>query len=315
MPDDEQLVNTAQEVLQLFHSIFGAQPGYRPAHAKGQLLQGVFTPTAEAKALSKAPHFHAASTPVTVRFSVSTGLPQIPDNDANANPNGMAVRFNLPEVNGRRQHTDVIGHSTPHFPVPNGAQFAEFLKAIMASAPGTPSPSPVEKFLGEHPSALRFVQAAKPFAQSWGSQSYYALNAFKFIAEDGKETYIRYQMRPDVGHLTISDEEAKTKGPNYLAEEIAERVKKGPIGFKLVAQIAEEGDTTDDITAEWPEDRKIVELGSIKIEKLDENSEKEQKRAIFDPIPRVNGIEPSADPILDFRAGLYLMSGRERRTA
>jgi len=279
------------------------------------MLEGVFTPTAEAAALSKAPHFHAPSTPVTVRFSVSTGLPHIPDNDDNANPNGMAVRFNLPDKNGRRQHTDVIGHATPHFPVHDGGEFAEFLKAIGASPAGAPSPTPVEQFLGSHPAALRFVTAPKPFAQSWGSQSYYALNAFKFIAEDGKETYVRYQMRPDVGHLTLTAEEAKAKGPDYLREEIAERVKKGPVGFKLVAQIAEDGDVTDDITAEWPEGRSIVELGSIKMERLDENSEKDQKHAIMDPIPRVDGIEPSADPILEFRAALYLMAGRERRAA
>jgi catalase len=279
------------------------------------MLEGVFTPTAEAAALSKAPHFHAPSTPVTVRFSISTGLPQMPDNDANANPNGMAVRFNLPDKDGRRQHTDVIGHATPHFPVHDGSEFAEFLKAIGASPAGTPSPTPVEQFVGSHPAALRFVTAPKPFAQSWGSQSYYALNAFKFIAADGKETYVRYQMRPDVGHLTLTDDEAKAKGAGYLREEIAERVKKGPIGFKLVAQIAEEGDVTDDITSEWPEDRKIVELGSIKIERLDENSEKDQKHAIMDPIPRVDGIEPSADPILEFRAALYLLGGRERRAA
>jgi catalase len=279
------------------------------------MLEGVFTPTAEAAALSKAPHFHAPSTPVTVRFSVSTGLPQIPDNDGNANPNGMAIRFNLPDKNGRRQHTDVIGHATPHFPVHDGYQFAEFLKAIGSSPEGTPSPTPVEKFLGSHPAALRFVQAPKPFAQSWGAQPYYALNAFKFTAADGKETFVRYQMRPDAGHLVLTEAEAKAKGVNYLREEIAERVKKGPVGFKLVAQIAEDGDKTDDITAEWPESRKIVELGSVKIERVDENSEKDQKHAIMDPIPRVDGIEPSADPILEFRAALYLLAGRERRAA
>jgi len=315
MPTDEQLVKTAQQVLQGLQGAFGKHPGYRPAHAKGQILEGVFTPTAEAKALSKAPHFQAASTPVTVRFSVSTGIPLMPDNDGNAKPNGISVRFNLGEKDGRRRHTDVIGHSTPHFPVPNGQKFGEFIQAIGASPAGTPSPTPVETFLGENPAALRFVTAPKPFAQSFGSQGYYALNAFKFIAEDGKETFIRYQILPDVGHQTISDEEAKEKSANYLFEEIAERVKKGPVGLKLVAQIADKDDPTDDITKEWPEDRKIVELGSIKLEKLDENSEKDQKYAIFDPIPRVEGIEPSADPILEFRAALYLMSGRERRAA
>jgi catalase len=265
--------------------------------------------------LSKAPQFQNESTPVSVRFSDFTGLPHIPDNDNDAKPSGIGIRFNLGLKDGKRRHTDIIGHSVPHFPVQTGAQFAEFFKAAGASTPGTPSPTPIEQFLGSHPAALRFAQAPKPFTESWATESYYALNAFKFISTDGTETWIRYQVHSDAGRKTISEEEAKSKGPNYLVEEIAKRVKDGPVGLKLVAQIAEKDDPTNDITKEWPENRKVVELGSIKLEKLDENSEKDQKHAIFDPIPRVEGIEPSDDPILEFRAALYLLSGRERRAA
>jgi catalase len=41
----------------------------------------------------------------------------------------------------------------------------------------------------------------------------------------------------------------------------------------------------------------------------------QQQHIIFDPIPRVDGIEPSADPLLELRAAAYLLSGRERRAA
>ncbi len=41
----------------------------------------------------------------------------------------------------------------------------------------------------------------------------------------------------------------------------------------------------------------------------------EQKQIIFDPIPRVDGIEPSDDPLLELRAAVYLLSGRRRRSA
>jgi hypothetical protein len=36
------------------------------------------------------------------------------------------------------------------------------------------------------------------------------------------------------------------------------------------------------------------------------------QRIIFDPIPRIDGIEPSADPLLELRAAIYVLSGRER---
>ena len=277
------------------------------------MLKGIFTPTAEAKALSKAPHFQSSSTPILVRFSDSTGLPEIPDFVGDARPNGLAVRFDLGTKDGKRWHTDIVGHSVPHFPVPTGADFAQLLMAIGGSPAGTPSPSPIEKYLQAHPAAFRFVTAPKPAVKSFGTQNFYMLNAFKFIAPDGKEHYIRYRVLADEGLQTWTDDEAKAKGPNYLFEEIVERVKTGPIGFKLFAQIAEEGDTTDNITAEWPEDRKLVELGSLKIDSIVDNSTEKQKHDIFDPIPRVDGIEASADPILEFRAGLYLIGGRDRR--
>jgi catalase len=41
----------------------------------------------------------------------------------------------------------------------------------------------------------------------------------------------------------------------------------------------------------------------------------EQKQIIFDPIPRVDGIEASEDPLLELRAAVYLISGRRRRSA
>lgn len=169
--------------------------------------------------------------------------------------------------------------------------------------------------MGANPSAARFVMFPKPPVKSYATQNYYYLNAFKFIAEGGKETFVRYIVKADEGVQTYEQAEAEAKGPNYLSEEILERVKAGPIGFKLYAQIAEDGDVTDDITNEWPEDRKQVLLGTVKIDAALDDSHGQQKHDIFDPIPRVEGIEPSDDPILEFRAALYLISGRERRAA
>jgi catalase len=316
LTDDQATLDAAKEVLGLLKGAFGTPGGYRPAHAKGILLEGTFTPTAEAKSLTKAYHFNASSVPVTVRFSDSTGIPIIPDNDANASPRGFAVRFHLPEENGHRKHTDVIGHSTPFFPVPTGQDFANLVRAIGGSQqPDLPNPTPIEKYLGENAAAFAFVTAPKPFPHSWATEGYFALNAFKFINAEGKETYIRYEIVPEVGLEHYSEEDAKALSANYLSEEIKERVGKGSVGLKVLAQIAEEGDPTNDITKKWPESREKVELGSIKLTGLVADDAATQKTTIFDPIPRVDGIVESDDPILQFRAALYLVSGRERRAA
>ena len=47
--------------------------------------------------------------------------------------------------------------------------------------------------------------------------------------------------------------------------------------------------------------------------KTDSNTGIAQEALIFDPIPRVDGTEPSDDPLLDPHAAVYLASGRRRR--
>jgi catalase len=53
----------------------GVHPGFRPAHAKGLMCAGAFNPSREAQELTRAAHAARPSTPVTVRYSNSTGIP------------------------------------------------------------------------------------------------------------------------------------------------------------------------------------------------------------------------------------------------
>ena len=311
LPSDEKLIALADDLLAQFDGIFGLHPGYRPAHAKGTMLTGTFTPAPDAAKLSKAPHFASAATPVTVRFSDSTGIPVIPDADPNASPRGMAIRFHL----GERVHTDIVSHSTDGFPTHTGAEFLGFLKAVASTPPGAPSPSPVELFLGANPTALAFVQAPKPPAVSFATEKYFAVTAYEFINASGDSQFVRYQIAPENGAQYLDEEQAKAKGPDYLFEEIKQRVGAGPLKFKVTAQLAGVGDVVNDATIHWPADRKVVDLGMLTLTTPVADNATEQKQIIFDPIPRVEGIEPSNDPLLELRAAIYLISGRRRRKA
>ena len=311
LPNDEKLIALGDALIAQFDALFGLHPGFRPAHAKGVLLTGSFAPTAAAAGLSKAPHFASASTPVTVRFSDSTGLPTIPDNDANGNPKGIAIRFHL----GERVHTDIIAHSTDGFPTHTGEEFLEFLKAVAGSGPDVLSPKPIEQFLGSHPAALAFVQAPKPFPVSFATEAFYGVTAAEFLNDAGQSQFGRYQVVPDEELAHLSDEEAKAKSPNYLFDEIKERVQKGSVKFDIKLQLAEPGDVVDDATIPWGAGRKVVPIGTVELTGLVADDAVEQKTIIFDPIPRVVGIEPSNDPLLELRAAIYLISGRRRRAA
>ncbi len=311
LPTDEKLIALSQAVLQQFDSIFGLHPGFRPAHAKGAMLTGSFKPSPGAASLTRAPHLQTASMPVTVRFSNSTGIPLVPDNDPNANPRGLAIRFHL----GEHVHTDIISHSTDGFPTRTGQEFLEFLRAIASSDSSKPSPSPLEIFLGNHPKALAFVQAPKPAPSSFAREAYFGVTAMRFTNKDGVNRYGRYRIVPEAGADHLPNAIAAAKSANYLFDELAERIARGPIAFRVVAQLANHEDTVDDATIHWPEDRTLLDLGAITLTEPVADNAGEQKHIIFDPIPRVDGIDPSEDPLLELRAALYLLSGRRRRAA
>jgi len=311
LPTDEKLIALSQDLIKEFDTIFGLHPGFRPAHARGIMLTGTFSPDPGAASLTRAPHIARESTPVTVRFSNSTGIPLLPDNDPNANPRGLAIRFNLAE----HVHTDIVSHSTDGFPTRNGQEFLEFLRAVAASDPSKPSPSPIEAFLGTHPAALAFVQTPKPSPASFAKESYFGVSALRFTNGNGVSRYGRYRILPDAGIEHLDDATTKAKDANYLFDELNQRIAAGPISFQILAQMANDDDIVDDATVHWPEDRPLIRLGRIVLIAPLPDNLREQKKIIFDPIPRVDGIEPSADPLFELRAAVYLISGRRRRQA
>jgi catalase len=311
LPNDERVVALANELLKVFDQVFGLHPGFRAAHAKGLMLSGTFTPAAGAQSLTRAPHVVRASTPVTVRFSNSTGLPQLPDNVPDANPRGLAIRFNLAE----RVHTDIVSHSFDGFPTRDGYEFLEFFRAVAASGPDVPSPKPVEQFLGTHPAALAFVQAPKPFPSSLARDTYFAVTAFTFTNASGETKHGRYRIVPELGNDYLTAEQVAQIGENYHYFEIAERVAKEPVRYHIRVQIAGPTDVVDNATEHWPESREVVDFGTVELTQVVPDSMAQQKHIIFDPIPRVDGIEASADPLLELRAAIYLLSGRRRRAA
>lgn len=313
LPTDEKRIAVAARAIDALDKVNGGiHPGYRPAHAKGQLIAGTFAPSPEAADISCAPHFNVPSTPVISRFSDSTGIPNIPDNDpGRSGPRGFAIRFLL----GPHLHTDIIAHSTDGFPVRTAAEFAEMFEAIHASGPDAPHPTPIEQFLGSYPKALAFVQTAKPIPTSFAREAFFGVNAFVLINATGIRRHVRYRIRPEAGMEHLDAAGAVAKSPSFLMEEVASRLDAGPIRMQLWVQIAAEGDIVDDATEHWPEDRPQVLLGVVALTKIVPNNDPEGARIIFDPIPRVEGIEPSADPLLEARADVYLMTGRRRRAA
>lgn len=160
------------------------------------------------------------------------------------------------------------------------------------------------------------MQLPKPLPESFATQQFFSVQALKLVDGTGKETFVRYRIVPSAGLKALSEEEVKEKEENYLFDGLPTLLEAGGLEFKLMAQVAEDGDVTDDSCVHWPEERRVVELGTISLESFVEDDAMQQKHIIFDPVPRdVPGVEASADPLLDVRAAVYLLAGRERRAA
>lgn len=309
---DEKLLTLSHKVIEGFDKVDGGpHPGFRPAHAKGILLTGLFTPSPEAASLTRAPHIQRDSTPVTVRFSDFAGIPTVPDNDAQgASPRGCAIRFHLAE----HAHTDIVAHSVDTFPSRTAEEFLDFLNALSTTDLAGPRPNAIEQFLGTHPAALKFVQTPKPIPTSFAKESFFAVSAFKFTNAKGVTRYGRYRVLPVAGNEYLDDAAAAAQTPDFLFDEIKERAAKQPVKSRIVVQLAADGDAVDDATVRWPEARDQITLGTINLNQIAPNNAGEQQRIIFDPIPRVDGIEASADPLFEPRANVYLLAGRRRRS-
>jgi catalase len=301
------------DILQTFDKRAGGiHPGFRPVHARGVMYNGTFTPSPGATKLTRAPHAARQSTPVTVRFSTSAGIPTVADNDTmGAAPQGIAVRFHLAE----HVHTDIVAHSHNGFPTRTGEEFLEFLKAALASGPGAPSPPPIVAFMASHPAAKVFVETPKPIPSSFARQAYFAVTAFKFTNASGQSRFGRFRFRPEVGTEFLSSEQVAKKTTDFLAAEMSERLAKGPVRFQVLVQLAETGDNVADATSLWPETRTEAEFGTLTIKERVDELAPEHRKIIFDPLPRVDGIDSGGDPLTEVRSDIYLLSGRRRRAA
>jgi catalase len=288
----------------------GVHAGHRPAHAKGLLCVGTFRPSREAAGLTRAPHAVRNSTPVTVRYSNSNGMPSGPDNDpGRSGPRGMAVRFHLAD----HVHTDVVAHSTDGFPVRTGEEFLEFLRAAVAAGAGRPEA--LAGFLAAHPSARRYVETPKPVPTSFTREAFFAVTSFRFTNAQGASRHGRFRVRPEDGTEYLTDEQAAARSPNFLFDEIGPRLTRGPVRLGVFVQLAGESDDVTDASVPWPADRAEMPFGTIMLTGRVDDTEPERRKINFDPVPRVDGIETSGDPLSEVRSEVYLLSGRRRRAA
>ena len=286
------------------HLFAGPHAGQRAVHANGLLCEGSFVPAPGAAMLSRAAHLRGEAKPVLVRFSNFAAVPGLPDGSPLASPRGVAIKFLLPDGND----TDIVAHSYNGFPAGTPADFLAFLRAL-------PDPAATEAYAAAHSAARAFLDDPKPAPSSYGTETYFGVNAFRFTDAAGLSRYGRYHIVPVAGSSHLSAEEAASRAPDFLATELAERLRQGPVEFRLLVQLAGEGDLVEDGSVPWPANRPVVELGTLTLRALVPAGDERQADLAFVPTNLVGGIEPSTDPMLLARTQAYRISAERRINA
>jgi len=295
-----------KEIVDALNKRYGVHPGYRSNHAKGVVVEGSFTPTLDGVVLSKSPLFAGPTLPATVRFSDASGLPHLHDAATVANPHGMSIKFHLP--NG--VDSDIVANSLKFFTVATPEDFRDLQLAAATSPPGGPKSEQFEAFLKSHPSVEK-ANATLGVPDSYAHEQYNGIDAFVFSNAAGQKHAFRYILAPErIVHL--SKKESGEKSPNYLKDELPQRLGQGPVTFHIKAQLAAPGDQTKDPTQPWPDDREVVDLGTLTISKTVADSDALQKKLLFTPGRLTDGIEPSDDPLITARDGSYAESFKRR---
>ena len=298
--------SSPSDLVNALHSAFGNNHS-RAVHAKGIILEGIFTPNPSASSITRARHLQHETSKVIVRFSDFTGIPEIPDNIGAANPRGFAIKFISPDSST----TDIVAHSFNGFPTANSDQFRELLLAIGATNSATSKPTPLDQFLKTHPVAKTFL-TTQHNPESYASISYFGVNAFKFVNSEGASHIVRYRFIPEKGEKLLTAEELARQSPDYLQKEITSHINREPVRFEMYAQVAGDGDDIENPSIAWPDNRKLVLLGVIELQKLSLNTPEADKKLSFMPNNIHDGIE-TADSMVNFRSLVYPISVKGRQ--
>ena len=292
-------------MVDTFERLGGKFEGFRRSGAKGVCATGDFVGSPQGRALSASSAFSGQPVPVLARFSIGGGNPKAPDN-ARSQRN-MALQFNLP--GGETWQMGNI--SAPVFGAATPEQFLGRLESLLPD-PETKKPNPekIKAYADANPEVLLQGKyfASQPVPASYGSVNYWGVHAFGFVDAGGKKQFGKWIFEPVGGVQSLSDDEAKARGSDFLIDDLRQRVAAGGVAFDFNLQLAQPGDRLDSAVTPLPADRPKVTLGRLTIRAVAPDATGACVGITYNPMVLPRGVEPSADPMLAARAAPYGVS-------
>ena len=283
----------------------GPALGHRRNHAKGICFTGMFEANDAGTALSKAMVFFKGQYPVLGRFNLATPAPGAAD--ATVRVRGLGLQISTPD--GQEWRSAMI--DAPFFPVATPQAFYELL-----TASGSKAPDAMKNFVAAHPELGNFGAWAKsaPWTGSYAEERFNSLNSFVFADASGTDHVVRWSLLPVAQPAAVPPEDLAKRDPDFLEQEITQRVGSGPQRWTMVVTLANPGDQTADPSKAWPDDRKTVEVGTLTVDKIEAEADGPCRDVNFDPTVLPAGIHTSDDPFPAARSAAYAKSF-DRRTA
>ena len=292
-------------LVDAFERAGGKFEGYRRSGAKGVCAVAEFVGSAEGRALSSASAFSGKPVPVVARFSVGGANPKAADN-ARSQRN-LALQFDLP--GGETWQMGNI--SAPVFGAATPEQLLGRLESLAPDAETKkPNADRIKAFADANPEVLLQGKhfASQPVPASFGQLNYWGVHGFGFVNAAGQKQWGKWVFEPVAGTQGLSDDEAKAKGPDFLFDELRQRVAAGGVAFDFKLQLAQAGDRIDSAVTPLPEDRRKVTLGRLMIKSVAADAGGPCLTITYNPMVLPKGVEPSADPMLAARATPYVVS-------
>jgi catalase len=296
-----------QDLVDALYFAQGERP-LRAMHAKCVLLEGFFTAAPAARALTSAKLFACNRSAAIARFSEFSVVPYLAQIPGAARPHGFALKLTTPH----EMELDIVTQSVDGFPARTAAEFRELLLAVGLNADASVVPTPLDRFLANHPAAKRFFESRWPTPVSCATTTYFGVNAFRFRNSKGARCHVRYRFVPPGGERFLEPSVANALPDDYLLTELAERIARAPIRFDWLVQIADPADPIDDPSVIWPSTRRFELLGTVTLERLAPLPPERCGAMLFLPANLPDGIA-AADPMLTLRNAAYPLSYRRRQ--
>ena len=290
---------TPGKLVAAFAPPSGIALGHRRNHAKGICFTGVFEANGAGSEISHASVLARGQYPVLGRFNLATA--DATAADASVRVRGLGIRISTPD--GQEWRSAMI--DAPVFAVSTPEAFYGLLLAS-----GNKDPNAMKAFATMHPELAAFGDWEKnaPWTSSYAEDQFNSLNSFVFVDGSGVERAVRWSLLPAAQPITVSPDELAKRGPDFLEQEISQRVASAPQRWTMVVTVANPDDPTADPSKPWPANRRTIDVGTLTVQHVQAEPDGPCRDINFDPTVLPAGMRTSDDPFPAARSAAYAKS-------